>query len=162
VLNEAPSPLITQAVMTEATKRLSGFVGEGAREMVRQAAATANDPGELYQALAQHISQPIEREAFLGWVEHERPEPPPPRVTLVPATQSPAAAPPPSPATGVSDADVATITKALIPHLGPIAGHLVKRENQAGRSREELCRVLAQRIPSPADRTAFLRQMRAE
>ena len=62
-------------------------------------------------------------------------------------------------ASTVTDEAVVAVTRALVHHLGPIAGALVKRERPQAASLDDLARRLAQRIPGEKDRAAFLKDI---
>ncbi len=53
------------AILAMAEKRLSEFIGAVAKVVVKRAAAKARDEGELYLLIADEISDPAERKAFV-------------------------------------------------------------------------------------------------
>jgi serine/threonine protein kinase len=52
-------------ILAQAEKRLSEHIGAVAKVVVRRAAAKARDQGELYLLIADEISDPMERKAFI-------------------------------------------------------------------------------------------------
>ncbi len=67
----------------------------------------------------------------------------------------PAETPVPS-STIFHSAALTAIQKNLAPHLGPIAGALVRRESRTALNLTDLCRSLAEQIPSESDRRTFI------
>ena len=132
-------------VLAEAERRLTGLMGPIAGLLVRQAGEQAATQAELYERLAGSIDDLADRESFLGWVT----EPAGPRRVVTPRIAAPAN----------DAADIEVIAAALVRHMGPIAGALVRREAAAAPSRQELCRSLAEKIPSERDRAAFLKEV---
>ncbi len=61
------------------------------------------------------------------------------------------------PALQIPDAALSRIKAALTIHLGPIAGRLVDREARDANSPAALIARLAEQIPAPKDRAAFLK-----
>ncbi len=144
-----PSGALAPEVLAEAERRLIGFIGPIASHLVKQAARRTGTREALYAALATNLSDPAERKAFLACA------------ALSPTASHLAVAPPREPASqpglGLDDATLASLAKALIRHLGPIAPQLVKREAALAASYHDLCRRLADRIPDRGDRDAFLK-----
>jgi serine/threonine protein kinase len=54
-----------QTILSMAEKRLSEYIGAVAKVVVKRAAAKARDEGELYLLIADEISDPAERKAFI-------------------------------------------------------------------------------------------------
>lgn len=143
---ETPSMLAPE-VLAEVERRLIEFIGPIAAHLVKQAARVTQTREGLYAALAGNLTDPAERKAFLGGVA------PPARHGQgdTPATREPAAGP------GLEEASLATLARGLTVHLGPIAPQLVKREAVLAASYADLCHRLAERIPDPKGREAFLK-----
>ncbi len=87
--------------------------------------------------------------------------------TVPQATPQPVSAPAPSPgvpfcATGpilaISPAVLDPLGKMLTNSIGPMATIVLKRAVNSAPSFRELCRILSEQIPSPAERSAFLKQ----
>ncbi|HLI66354.1 MAG TPA: toll/interleukin-1 receptor domain-containing protein [Caulobacteraceae bacterium] len=70
---------------------------------------------------------------------------------------APATAPASPASAAVSSEALARVTKALTPHLGPIAARLVEREARTAASLAVLLETLALQIPAERDRAAFRR-----
>ncbi|HXV00967.1 MAG TPA: toll/interleukin-1 receptor domain-containing protein [Caulobacteraceae bacterium] len=140
-----PGARLPGDTLADAERRLTGLMGPIAGVLVRRAAERAASETELYELLAASIGDPVDRESFLGWLG----EPAAPRKVVTPRQ------------TGlvIDPVDAEAISAALVRHLGPIAGPLVRREAAASASREDLCRRLAERIPGEHDRTDFLRDV---
>ena len=142
---DSAPPLLSDEVLAEAERRLTGFMGPIAERLVRQAARRAQTTRALYEDLAASLADPAERAAFLGWLTEPRPT----ERTVTPRRD----------AIGATDPALDFITVALTRRLGPIARQLVKREQGLASSREELCERLASRIPTERDRAAFLKEV---
>jgi hypothetical protein len=140
-------------VLTDAERRLTGYIGPIAKVLVRQAGAWATSESELYAELAAHLPTEAERTSFLGWIAEPRS-----RSQVVTPRAAPADARPPPEAAAFTPEMLEAITRALMRQLGPIAAQLVARETRFAASREELCQRLSERIPAGRDRFAFLKE----
>jgi hypothetical protein len=148
------APTLELEILTEAERRLTGFMGPIAPRLVASAAREAKTQAELYARLAESIPNPVERKTFLDWLG----EPATGRQVKTPRADAPVAPP--------QDRDIAPdelllIAKALMRHLGPIARQLVAREQASAQSRRDLCERLGRRITCEADRIAFLKEVAA-
>ena len=141
----APRPAgFAPEVLAAAEQRLTRHLGPIAGVLVRQAAGRARSEADLYADLARSLPAEADRRAFLAAVGPARPDPTP--------DSDPEGA-------ELTAQALAEITAALMRHIGPIAPQLVAREQAQAASREALCRRLGLRIPSEADRAAFLRDV---
>jgi hypothetical protein len=139
-------------MLAQAEQRLTPLVGPIAGALVRRAAARAATPAEFYADLAGRLPSKADSERFLAsvWDAGTRPAGPDAPPEQQPPRASEAAAIPPE--------ALATLTQALIHHLGPIAATLVSREKAKATSTEDLRQRLSLRIAGPRDRGAFLKE----
>lgn len=166
----AAAPLDPAAVEA-ARRRLTAMMGPIAAVLVKTAAARARTLAELYGALADKLSTPAERKAFLADMA---------KVPLV-ATAVEATALANTAEKGVNSVstastavtngagateplaaplrDVSKITAALARSLGPIASRLVERERHRAASTDDLCQRLAALVPNDRERAVFLREV---
>ncbi len=140
--------------LREIEQQLAVFVGPLARVMVRKAAKTTRNIDLLYSMLVDELDRPDDRRTFTEGRT---------RLSQIGAL-APAVATPSSPRSQLSVATreippevVELAAKRLAPHLGPIAKVVAKRT--AGRAADErdYYRLLADNLPDPAERAAFLR-----
>lgn len=139
-------PALDPDAVARAKEKLATIVGPIAGRLVDKAAARAGSERELYSLLALHIDSKAERERFLALESN----PEAPRKEAEPVAVGEHAAIPP--------AKLESITKALAPHVGPIAAILVKRESRASASLDQLRERLASHIPDGRGRAEFLRE----
>lgn len=143
------------AVLDAVSAELASFIGPIAKVLVKKSAKLAADPDELRQLLAETIPLDENRRAFMHRMgpraEAPVPEPAAGR-TEAQAPSAPADAPGPT-----ADPDaLAEVEQHLAAALGPVARVLVKRHAKAGNELPKLCRLLAEEISSPVQRSAFL------
>jgi serine/threonine-protein kinase len=132
--------------LAEIEARLSRAIGPIARRLVADAARQYGSASQIRQALAAHIEDPREREAFLKTN---------PSGTVIQAAAAVSASAP----VAFDAAMLERMTQALAPHLGPIAKVLVAKAARNARSAEELQNALAAEIPA-AERERFLAAVR--
>ena len=121
---------------------LRQFVGPLGRTLVAEASVSANGYDDLCRRLAEHILSEGERETFLARCQ-----------ALTPA------APPPAPrAEVISDETIAVAERALAHYVGPMARTLAKRAARKASGPAEFHRLLADELPAPAEKAAFLAQ----
>ena len=138
-------------MLADAERRLTGFIGPIAPHLVSRAARRATTIEALYAELAMSLYDAADRKAFLSWLNDSD------RAVQV-------AAPPASSPLAAFDLDEAvrtSLVRTLTLHLGPIAAHLLKREQAQAASYDDLCRRVAERIPAAGDREAFLKAVAA-
>lgn len=143
-------------------RQLAEHIGPVARVHVRQAATRAADLTELYSLLADKLDTDDARRAFLsgaraasaagttgarGTVS----------APVTPATPTPSA----SGNTTLDDAAADTATRLLALRVGPIANLLAKKARARAATLEEFHLLLADSL-EPADRDAFVRDLRAQ
>jgi serine/threonine-protein kinase len=137
---------------------LATYTGPVAGFLIRKLSASSHSPMELVESLARHIDDSAERERFLGRARHCL------------ATGSchgsgaghaggPGAHPPL--ADTLTPEQIGRLIRALAGHLGPIARQLVAHHARRTYRLDELHAELADRIPNPAERQAFLRAVRS-
>ena len=127
---------------------LRQFVGPLGRTLVAEAMPLAHGYDDLCRRLAEHILSEQERQTFLARCQALTPTPP-------------AAAPTPGPSPSVesiSAEDIAAAEKALAHYVGPLARTLAKRAARRATDRAEFYRILADELPAPAEKAAFLAQ----
>ena len=149
----APLPAaenLAPEVLAQAERQLTPLVGPIAGALVRRAAARAATPAEFHADLATRLPGKGDSERFLAsvWDAGTRPA----------APEAAAAPPPPGEAAAIPPEVLATLTRALIHHLGPIAATLVSREKAQATSTEDLRQRLSLRIAGPRDRGVFLKE----
>jgi serine/threonine-protein kinase len=163
----APPTHWDKALLTQAEQTLAKHVGPLASVLVRRAARECSDLGELYAKLAEQVSDPRARDAFLG------------QASLVTGgsvkTSAGTTAAPPSAGskgwTGGSAASGTTIggplneavmdkaVPLLAQHVGPIAKVLVKRAAAGIDSRAVFFNRLAEAVADPAARERLLKEL---
>lgn len=145
------------ALLAKVEASLARHVGPMAAVMVRRTARECADVSVLYAKLAEQVTSPSARSAFLAQVNAQR--------TTVGGTSPPSFAPAPpvtqAPTAGSSVLAEATITqsvKLLALHVGPIASVVVKRASAQRPSREAFFTALEAAVQDPAARA----KLRAE
>jgi len=154
------------AALKQASDHLASYLGPVASLIVRDAAQRASGIRDLYDALSEHIQDEKQRSAFLRKVTRG-----------VLGVQGRTAA---GTLTGqgtahgsgvsavagsglqggpLSDADKERAHAALVDHLGPIAGVLVRKAAAKASSLQDLGTLLADHIADPDARTAFLARL---
>jgi len=146
----AEAPVWNSAVLAQLEATLAGHVGPMAAVMVRRASRVCTDLAALRAMLAEQITNPAARDAFLG------------RSTAGGSAGSgggrtPSASSTPTgagavgqPGTALSEAQIEQARRLLAAHVGPIAGVVLKRALARTRQREALFGLLAEAAPEPA------------
>ena len=149
----APPPILPRACFLWDDARLARieaelrqFVGPLGRTLVAEAAVGANGYDDLCRRLAEHILSEREREIFLGRCQ-----------ALIPSSGMPAPSPSPD-AEVLSPEAVAAAEKALAHYVGPLARTLAKRAARTASGPAEFYRLLADELPAPSEKAAFLAQ----
>ncbi len=144
-LHDAPTWDTTVLAQLEAT--LARQVGPMAAVMVRRASRSCRDLASLQAALAEQITDPAAREAFLG------------RATAGGSGggRTPATAPAPAPpgplaqqGAALTEAQIEQARRLLAALVGPIASVVLKRALGRTRQRDALFALLAEAAPEPA------------
>lgn len=143
-----------EGLLEEFTNTLLPFVGPLAATLVKNAAKQAADTTTLAQSLAEKIPTQHEREQFLQTI----------KLKMVAHTQPPIpkTAQSSGPLTGIdlTPEQLALLETSLIPHIGPIAGALIRHASSQASQFEELCQHLAEQIPGENERNQFLRKVK--
>ncbi len=142
------APQLSSTVTDLATRRLTPLVGPIAAVLVRTAAAQATSEAELYEALAGKIPNAAQRDAFLRSVPRAISKAPAAKLALAANAAAPLLAPD----------EVDRMVVVLTRHLGPIATHVVRREQKVSASADDLYRRLANLLPNERARADFLKQ----
>lgn len=167
----APAPLPTAgtanpsnwdpAVLQQVETSLAKHVGPLASVLVKRSARECADLPSLYVKLAEQVTNPSARQAFLAGTQGTRTAGTGGTggtgTTRAPATQPTATAPSLRQA-AVTDAVVAAATKLLAQHLGPIAGVVARRAAAKQLGRDAFYSALAEAVSDPAAR----QKLRAE
>lgn len=137
-------------------RQLAAYIGPLARVIVRKAANTAADLGELYSQIADKLDTDEARRGFRDGLTRLGLRSPAASPTT--AASSPATSASPAPATrvGVTAGDIEQATRALARQLGPIAGVLVKKAARDAADLAALHATLAGHIDDAAARSRFL------
>jgi eukaryotic-like serine/threonine-protein kinase len=136
------------AVLSQVEASLARHVGPLAAVMVRRQARHCTDLPALYAKLAEQVTDPTARSAFISQTSGVHTGGPP-RPPVSGGSAAPAA---------LSEVLVAQSIKLLAKHLGPIAGTLAKRAAARAAGREAFFAALEEAVTDPEART----QLRAE
>ena len=159
-LSDAPGAVTTLAPRADAPRpgtetmigRLSGEamkglenslvsrIGPMGRILARRAAQTAISQDDLLHQILSEVAEGTEREELRRAM-----------AKYLSGNTGPAA-----PGGAIPDADLARIIAELTPHLGPIAGTMVRRQAATASSAEELLNKLADTIPDADGKATFL------
>jgi len=134
-----PAPSFAEATLSKIERHLAQHVGPIAHHLVQDAVRHAGTLDELYATLEQRIDRPEERTRFRKAIRDSQVEGPAARAAAVGADE------------------MLRAERALVRHVGPIAGILVKRASNAARSADEFWQLLAAHIDTVAAREVFLR-----
>lgn len=156
-----PPPGWEVAVLKQIERQLTRIVGPVARVLVKRGASSTTDIDKLYALLAENLSSPAERSAFLAGRRE---------LQGVPARQ---AGPSTMPlmahsAPGTRQAEPLTpeavehATRRLIAYVGPIAKILAKRAAAEAATRHHFHLLLAEKITDPGERDRFLHDVGAD
>lgn len=143
-------------------RQLAAYIGPLARVIVRKAATTAADLGELYTQLADKLDTDEARRNFRDGLTRIGLKPGQPAAAPAPAatgTTTGAGTATPAPRVEIGAADIDRASKALARHLGPIAAVLVKKAARDAAGVGALHAALAAQIDDPAARARFLAEL---
>lgn len=135
-----------EAIAT-AKRQLTSIIGPVAGIVVDKAAVRAASAKDLYRLLTLHIENDADRERFVALTCPDEAAEPPVNTGIE--------------ADSISGAELEAIAEILTTYLGPIARVIVKRENRAAASLEDLRQRLAALIPTDPDRADFIRRFEA-
>jgi serine/threonine-protein kinase len=156
-----PPPGWEAAVLKQIEQQLARLVGPVAKVMVKRGAASTNDVDRLYRLLAENLSDPGERAAFLAGRQ---------KLQGVPAREAGAT----TGSTVMEQASVTGLTvrltaeaieqatKRLAADLGPIAKTVAKKAATQATSRRHFHQLLAEKLTDPTERARFLHDLGAE
>ncbi|MCM8614039.1 protein kinase [Accumulibacter sp.] len=160
---------LTPAVIEEAERVLTAYIGPMARILVRKTLPRAGGRQDLHRLLAEMISDPPARSAFLAALTHRLQQPaagakadshrPDSPSSAAAAASLPAATAGSAVGSGLAEADCERIGRILARHIGPLAKILLRREAASAADVDSLCRALASQIDSAEQRAHFLREV---
>jgi serine/threonine-protein kinase len=152
-----PPPGWDPAVLRQVEQQLARLVGPVAKVMVKRDATATTDISRLYRMLAEKLTKPEERAAFLAG--RAKLQGVAPRDTEATAAQE-------RPATGMTVQLTPTAiedgARKLTAYVGPIAKVVAKRASSQASSRRHFFQLLAESIADPKDRARFLKEVGAE
>ncbi|MBX3679369.1 serine/threonine-protein kinase [Cognatazoarcus halotolerans] len=160
----APSMSVTPTQWQEDTLRtverqLAAYIGPLARVIVRRAAASSADLGELYGNIQDKLDSDEARKGFRDGLTRVGLKPPAMETAASPGGTSGVAASRTGASgttgAGITPADLERATKALARHIGPIAGVLVKKAARDVGDLASLHAVLAAKIDGAAAQARF-------
>lgn len=138
-------------------RQLAAYLGPLARIIVRRAATTSADLGELYSQVADKLDSDEARKGFRDGLTRLGLKPQAPANTaertgvVVTAATSASVL-----QTEISTSDLERATRVLARYLGPIAGVLVKKAARDTRSVDALHAALTLHFDEPVERSRFL------
>lgn len=134
---------LSGAAMEGLENSLVSRIGPMGRILARRAAKTAVSQDDLLQQILSEVAEGPEREDLRrAMAKH------------LSGNTGPA-----TPGGAISDADLARIIAELTPHLGPIAGTMVRRQASTAGSTQDLLNKLAESIPDANGKATFLSGM---
>jgi serine/threonine-protein kinase len=156
-----PPPGWDSAVLKAVEGRLARFVGPVAKVMVKRAGLQTTDLDALYGILAENLTTDAERKQFLA--------------TRAQIAGAPPAKAQPGQRTGTVEAStllaarlagaqltpemVATATRKLTAHVGPIAKVVVKKAALQATTAQQFYTLLAESLPTEPERVRFLEEI---
>ena len=154
MVKDAPSPEAQEALnawdpadLRKIERELAAFIGPMARVLVHRIAAQVSKPDELCERVSTYIQEENERKRFLVNTRSLF-------STLKPAPAAPGAEPARS-----WNPDLLTRAEgALALSIGPLARILVQRASKRASNEDELFRILAEHLPTDAEKNTFLKQ----
>jgi serine/threonine-protein kinase len=153
-----PPPGWDPAVLRQIEQQLARLLGPVAKVMVRRDATATTDVSRLYRMLAEKLTKPEERSAFLAG--REKLQGVAPRDTV--ATAAPERAPATGMTVQLTPAAIEEGTRKLTAYVGPIAKVVAKRASSQASSRRHFHQLLAESIADPRERARFLKEVGAE
>ncbi|MDP1535265.1 MAG: hypothetical protein Q8L92_16940, partial [Rubrivivax sp.] len=153
------------AALAQAEASLARYVGPLANVLVRRAARDCSDLPTLYAKLADQVSDPVARSAFLDKAGSNTTAA---RTSLSAASTHASAVSAVSAATGgasataaapLSDALVEQATRLLAQHIGPIAKVVTRKAAARAPQRDAFFTALAESVDQPAARARLLSEL---
>jgi len=154
----APPPGWEAAALKQIEQQLMRFLGPVGKVMVRRGAMQTTDIDKLYRMLAENLTNPQERSAFLAG----RPQPAAGAAPSEPGTAVAAQAAGTGSTVALTAEAIEQATKRLAAYLGPIAKVVSKKAAAQAGSRRQFYLLLAESLANPAERAQFLRDVGAE
>jgi len=154
----APPPGWEAAVLKQIEQQLMRFLGPVGKVLVRRGAMQTTDVDRLYRLLAENLTNPDERSAFLAG----RPQPAARAAPIEPATAAAAQAAGTGLTVALTAEAIEQATKRLAAYLGPIAKVVAKKAAAQASSRRHFHLLLAEQLADPAERARFLREVGVE
>ncbi|MGH9254219.1 MAG: hypothetical protein ACRD3C_06570, partial [Vicinamibacterales bacterium] len=152
-----PPPGWDAAVLRQIEQQLARLVGPVAKVMIRRGATATTDVGRLYRMLAEQLTKPEERTAFLAGREKLQ--------GIAPRDVEATAARERAQATGLTvqltAAAIEEATRKLAAYLGPITKVVAKRAAAQATSRHHFHQLLAENLADPKERARFLKDVGA-
>jgi serine/threonine-protein kinase len=156
-----PPPGWDAAVLKQIEQQLMRIVGPVAKVMIRRGATRTTDIDILYRLLAENLTNPAERSAFLAGRQRLQgvPRSEPGATTMLASKAQPQA-------TGLTvqltpDA-IEDATRRLSAYLGPIAKVVAKRAATQATSRRHFHQLLGEQLTDSKERARFLHDVGAE
>ena len=150
-----PPPGWDGVVLKQVEAHLARFVGPVAKVMVRRAATETSEIAALYTLLADNLSSPGEKKAFLAG--HVQTQATPPALSEKPKPGAPGTdTRQRGPAIPMTPETVEQATRLLASYLGPIAKVVIKKAAAQASDRRQFYEILAKSLSNEADRTRFL------
>ncbi|WP_299204521.1 serine/threonine-protein kinase [uncultured Tateyamaria sp.] len=135
---------LSLTTMMQLEESLVSRIGPIGKLLARRAAETALTQEDLLQQILGEVSDPSEQEALRRTV-----------AGLITADPGRAQG-------GLGEDDLKSVIAALTPHLGPIAGTLVRRQAARSASLSHLLDTMTEAIPDANDKAAFLKTAQAQ
>jgi len=156
-----PPPGWEAAVLKQIEHQLARVVGPIAKVMVKRGAASTSDIDRLYRLLAENLTDPDERSAFLAGREQLQGAQPRKAGATTAASGTEQA-----PVTGLTvqltAEAIEQATKRLAADIGPIATTVAKKAATQATSRRHFHQLLAEKLTDPTERARFLHDVGAE
>lgn len=140
---------LSGAAMSGLEQSLVAKIGPMGRILARRAAQSASSLDALIEQILSEVAEGPEREDLRRAIAGHLSGPTGPTVPTAPS-ETPA----------ITQEELAHIIAALTPHLGPIAGTMVRRHANAALSAEALADTLAATLPDAAERAQFLSRVK--
>jgi serine/threonine-protein kinase len=154
-----PPPGWDAGLLKQVEQQLRRILGPVAKVLVRRAATNTTDVETLYAFLAENLSSPEERSAFLAGRRELKGVPPrPPGATTMTILATQVGTRQTQPLTPEV---IEKATRRLVAYLGPIAKVLVKQAAAQASTRHHFYLLLAEKVTEPAERERFLRDVGA-
>jgi serine/threonine-protein kinase len=156
-----PPPGWDAAVLKQIEQQLMRIVGPVAKVMIRRGATRTTDIDTLYRQLAESLTNPTERSAFLAGRQRLQgvPRSEPGATTVLAPKAQPQAT---GQTVQLTPDAIEQATRRLSSYLGPIAKVVAKRAATQATSRRHFHMLLAEQLTDPKERARFLHDVGAE